>query len=117
MERRRELNLVRFALKINERLLKLRSTIEKVAKNVVESDFSAELKAGKVVFKTVNVDNSKNLKLAEKFEASGTALFIYNGKTGQAIDLTDAGFSYAKSDEAKLRGLIRTAIRNNLSQL
>lgn len=91
--------------------------IEKVAKNVVESDFAAELKAGKVVFKTVNVDDSKNLKLAEKFEASGTALFVYNGKTGQAIDLTDAGFSYAKSDEAKLRGLIRTAIRNNLSQL
>jgi len=91
--------------------------IENVARSVVETDFAAEVKAGKLVFKTVDVDDDKNLKLAEKFEASGTALFVYNGKTGQALDLTDAGFTYAKSDEAKLRGFLQTAIRNNLSQL
>lgn len=27
-------------------------------------------------------------------EASGTALFVYNDKTGQALDLTEAGFVY-----------------------
>jgi thiol-disulfide isomerase/thioredoxin len=91
--------------------------IENIARNVVETDFAAELKAGKIVFKTVNVDDANNLKIAEKFEASGTALFVYNGKTGQALDLTDAGFSYAKNDESKLRGYLQTAIRNNLSQL
>jgi hypothetical protein len=91
--------------------------IEKVAKSVVETDFATELKAGKIVFKTVDVDDANNAKLAEKFEASGTALFVYNAKTGQAFDLTDAGFSYAKNDEAKLREVIKTNIRNNLSKL
>jgi hypothetical protein len=91
--------------------------IEKVARNVVESDFAAELQSGKIVFKTVDVDDENNAKLAEKFEASGTALFVYNGKTGQAFDLTDAGFSYARNDEAKLRQVLITNIRNNLSKL
>ena len=91
--------------------------IENVARNVVETDFAAEMKSGKIVFKTIDVDDAKNLKLAEKFEASGTALFVYNAKTGQAFDLTDAGFSYARNDEAKLRQVLITNIRNNLSQL
>ncbi len=91
--------------------------IESVARNVVETDFSKEVKAGKIVFKTIDVDDEKNLKIAEKFEASGTALFVYNGKTGEAYDLTDDGFSYALNDEAKLRASIKTTIRNTLSKL
>lgn len=91
--------------------------IEKVARNVVETDFRNELHAAKIVFKTVDVDDPQNLKIAERFEAAGTALFVYNGKTGQAFDLTDAGFTYARNDETKLREIIKTAIQNNLSQL
>jgi len=88
--------------------------IERIARNVVETDFSGELKAGKIIFRTVDVDDSKNSQIAEKFEASGTALFVYNGKTGQALDLTEAGFMYAVSNETKLREYLRNAIRKNL---
>jgi hypothetical protein len=88
--------------------------IEKTARTVVESEFANEVKAGKIVFKTVDVDDEKNIKLAEKFEASGTALFVYNGKTGQALDLTEAGFMYAVNNEAKLKEFLRNAIRKNL---
>lgn len=88
--------------------------IENAARNVVEQEFANEVKAGKIVFKTVDVDDSKNNQIAEKFEASGTALFIYNGKTGQALDLTEAGFMYAVNKEAKLKEYIRNAIRKNL---
>ncbi len=88
--------------------------IEKAARTVVESEFANEVKAGKIVFKTVDVDDEKNIKLAEKFEASGTALFVYNCKTGQALDLTEAGFMYAVNNEAKLKEFLRNAIRKNL---
>lgn len=88
--------------------------IESVARGVVESEFANEVKAGKIAFKTVDVDDSKNNQLAEKFEASGTALFVYNGKTGQALDLTEAGFMYAVNNEAKLKEFLRNAIRKNL---
>lgn len=88
--------------------------IEGVARSVVESEFAGDVKAGKIVFKTVDVDDSKNAKLAEKFEASGTALIVYNGKTGQSLDLTEAGFMYAVNNEAKLKDYLRNAIRKNL---
>lgn len=88
--------------------------IENIARNVVEQEFANEMKAGKVAFRAVDVDDSKNTRLAEKFEASGTALFVYNGKTGQALDLTEAGFMYAVNNETKLKEFLRNAIRKNL---
>lgn len=45
-----------------------------------------------IPFVLVNVDDEKNEKKAEQFEATGTALFLYNPKTGQIKDLTDFAF-------------------------
>jgi hypothetical protein len=45
-----------------------------------------------ISFKLINVDDAKNEKMAEKFEASGTAVFIYNPKTGKKKDMTDFAF-------------------------
>ena len=51
-------------------------------------------------FKLVNIDDTKNEKMAEKFEAAGTALFIYNPKTGKKKDMTDFAFMHS-GDKAK----------------
>lgn len=51
-------------------------------------------------FKLVNVDDAKNEKIAEQFEAAGTALFIYNPKTGKKKDMTDFAFMNS-GDKAK----------------
>jgi hypothetical protein len=51
-------------------------------------------------FKLVNIDDAKNEKMAEKFEAAGTALFIYNPKTGKKKDMTDFAFMNS-GDKAK----------------
>ncbi|MGB3196983.1 MAG: nitrophenyl compound nitroreductase subunit ArsF family protein [Saprospiraceae bacterium] len=48
-------------------------------------------------FKLVNVDDNKNEKIAEEFEATGTALFIYNPKSKKKKDLTDFAFMNAKN--------------------
>ena len=52
-----------------------------------------------IPFRLVNVDDKKNEKLAEQFEATGTALFLYNPKTGKKKDLTDFAFMNAGDKE------------------
>jgi len=58
-----------------------------------------------ISFKLVNVDDSKNEKIAEKFEATGTALFLNNTKTGKKMDLTDFAFMNARDEEKFVREL------------
>ncbi len=56
-----------------------------------------------IQFSLVNVDDKKNEKMAEQFEAAGTALFVYNPKTGKKKDLTDFAFMNAKSNSKKFK--------------
>ncbi|MBU2929366.1 nitrophenyl compound nitroreductase subunit ArsF family protein [Winogradskyella psychrotolerans] len=70
------------------------NAIEANTKFTLDTYFSYELKADKISFHVINVDEKKNEKLAEKFEASGTALIlnvIKNGKETK-IDLTEFAF-------------------------
>lgn len=89
--------------------------IEKAAKSELETAFAKEIKAKTIVFKTVNIDEEANVKLAEKFEASGSALFIYNGKTGNAVDLTDFAFMYGLSNEVKFREGFKAEVNKALT--
>ncbi len=75
--------------------------IEANTKYTLEHYFADELADGRVVFKTVNVDKSENYPLAEKFEASGTALFLNVIKDGKEehIDLTDFAFMKGNNRE------------------
>lgn len=58
-----------------------------------------------IPFSLVNVDDKKNEKRAEQFEAAGTALFLYNPKTGVKKDLTDFAFMNAGNKEKFIEGL------------
>ncbi|MBP7644905.1 MAG: hypothetical protein KA767_16290 [Saprospiraceae bacterium] len=60
-------------------------------------------------FKLVNIDDTKNEKMAEKFEAAGTALFIYNPKTGKKKDMTDFAFMNS-GDKAKFMAGLKKEI-------
>jgi len=51
-------------------------------------------------FKLINVDDAKNEKIAEQFEATGTSLFLYNPVTKNKLNLTEFAFMTA-GDEAK----------------
>lgn len=78
------------------------NAIEANTKYTLDTYFADELKSGKITFSVVNIDNKENEKLAEKFEASGTSLFlnvITNGKEKQ-IDLTNFAFMNGKNKEA-----------------
>ncbi|QVY66196.1 nitrophenyl compound nitroreductase subunit ArsF family protein [Polaribacter sp. Q13] len=70
------------------------NAIEKNTKYTLNTYFSRELEENKITFQVINVDEKENEKVAEKFEAAGTALIlnvIKNGKETK-IDLTDFAF-------------------------
>jgi len=78
------------------------NAIESSTKYTLDTYFSDELKNENITFQVVNVDEDKNYKLAEKFEATGTALFlnvIVDGEETQ-IDLTE--FAFMKGNDQKV---------------
>ncbi len=94
------------------------NAIEANAKYTLNTYFSDELKEDKITFKVINVDKKENEKIAEKFEASGTSLFlnvIKNGKETQ-INLTDFAFLNGNDREAFSKEL-KTKIDTELKTL
>ena len=79
--------------------------IEKLTREAIKTNSD-------VTFKLVNVDDKKNDKLAEQFEASGTALFLYNPKTGKKKDLTDFAFMNARNNAEKFKETVNKEIKN-----
>ena len=57
--------------------------IEANTKFTLDTYFAKDIKDGNITFQVINVDEKENEKLAEKFEASGTALFLNVIKDGK----------------------------------
>lgn len=89
-------------------------SIEKSARAALESHFGQELAAGTVVFKTINVDDPQNARMAEQFEAAGSALWVYCPDTQAKVDLTDFAFMNIGNAE-KFRQRIVAEVRKALS--
>lgn len=78
------------------------NAIEANTRYTLDTYFSEEVKKGKITLQIVNVDLKENEAIAEKFEASGTSLFlnvIKNGKETK-LDLTDFAFMNGNDQEA-----------------
>lgn len=58
-----------------------------------------------IQFSLINVDDKKNEKIAEQFEATGTALFLYNPTTKEKKDLTDFAFMNAGNKDKFIKEL------------
>ncbi|PIF00955.1 MAG: hypothetical protein CR994_02600 [Maribacter sp.] len=83
------------------------NAIETNTKYTLDTYFSKELKENKITFHVVNVDEEQNGEIAEKFEASGTSLFlnvIKDGKETQ-INLTEFAFMKGRDQDAFSKGL------------
>ena len=77
------------------------NAIQSSTEYTLDTYFDKEVKEGVITFQVINVDEEENYKVAEKFEASGTALFlnvISNGKETQ-INLTDFAFLNGTNQE------------------
>ena len=77
--------------------------VEDVAYNALK-----ELSAGKILLKSVNLDDKTNKNLINKIGAKGQALLIVKGD--KKIDLTTDGFLYARTDPDKFVQKIRETL-------
>lgn len=94
------------------------NAIEASTRYTLETYFSNELKNQNITFQVVNVDEEENYKLAEKFEATGTALFlnvIVDGKETQ-IDLTKFAFMNG-NDQEKFSNELKATIQTELKKV
>ena len=78
------------------------NAIEANTKYTLNTFFLKEMKEDKITFQVINVDEKENEKIAEKFEASGTALILNIIKSGKEtqINLTDFAFMKGNDQEA-----------------
>ena len=72
------------------------NNIEKLSKETIKGN-------NQISFVLYNVDDEKNAKVAEQFEATGTSLYLYNSKTKATKDLTEMAFMYAKNEGDKFK--------------
>ena len=75
--------------------------IEANTKYTLDEFFADELKSGKIIYQSINIDEKENYAMAEKFQAGGTSLFLNlvdSGKESQ-IDLTNLAFKKGKDYE------------------
>lgn len=79
------------------------NAIEKLSKETIKEN---EL----ITFVLYNVDDEKNAKVAEQFEATGTSLYLYNSKTNATKDLTEMAFMYAKNEGDKFKNELQKEI-------
>ena len=91
------------------------NAIEANTKFTLEEYFADELKNGSITFQSINIDEKENYAMAEKFQASGTSLFlnvIDDGKEAQ-INLTNFAFKKGK-DKAVFSKELKRKIEKQL---
>jgi hypothetical protein len=92
------------------------NAIEEHTKFTLNNYFENEVKEGKITLRIINVDDEANAEIAEKFEASGTALMlnVINKGKETTLDLTEFAFMKGNDKEAfstELKAKIDTALK------
>ena len=90
--------------------------IGKLSGQTVEERFGQEVLSGKVVFREVNVDEPQNKELAEKFKASGSALFINAIRGGSDNIQEDVNVWRLTGDEAAFKNYLAGKINGLLGK-
>lgn len=82
--------------------------VETVSADAVHELYAEEIKEGKVVFRSLNIEDKATEEDAVRAKATGQCLLVISGDT--RIDLTSEGFMYARNKPEKLREEIKKAI-------
>jgi len=86
--------------------------IEQNTKKALETYFPSQLKSGTIKMLVINIDEEKNQAMAEKYEATGSALFLTLVSHGKELktDMSDDAFSFARSNPEKFMSKLRDKI-------
>jgi hypothetical protein len=89
--------------------------IEENTRKTLDTYFSNQLKGGTIKLTVINVDEDKNKSIAEKYEATGSALFLTVTNSGKETktDMTDYAFSYARNNPEKFM----TGLKDKINEL
>lgn len=92
------------------------TSIEENTKKTLNTYFAAQLKDGTIKFQVLDVSDKKNENLAEKYEASGSSLFLtkLNGTKETTTDFTNYAFSYSHNQADKFIAGLKAEIEKNL---
>jgi hypothetical protein len=91
-------------------------SIEENTKKTINTYFSKQLKDGTISFQVLNVEDEKNQKLVEKYQAEGSALFLtYTvNKKEATTDFTNFAFSYSRNEPEKFISGLKAEIEKGL---
>jgi hypothetical protein len=88
---------------------------EKGTVNALNTLYKTQLANGTIKFESLNVEESKNKALAEKYEAAWNKLiFVKNDKSGQTVELTEKAFAYGINNPAEMNKLVKATVDNML---
>ncbi len=84
---------------------------EKGTVNALNALYKAQLDNGTIKFESINVEESQNKALAEKYEAAwNKLLFVKNDNSGQTVELTEQAFSYGIGNPKEMNKLVKSTV-------
>ena len=86
-------------------------------KATLDRYFKNELKSGLLTYQIIDVDDPKNEKLAEKFEATGTALMVNKITKGkeEIEDWSDFAFEFASGNQKEYEETLQQMLTQKLN--
>jgi hypothetical protein len=84
---------------------------EKGTVNALNALYKAQMDKGAIMFESINVEESKNKALAEKYEAAWNKLiFVKNDKSGQIVELTQQAFAYGLDNPDEMNKIVKATV-------
>jgi hypothetical protein len=87
-------------------------SIERLAREVVETEFPHEVSEGKLGLRVVDFSTDEGKLLADEFEVAWSSLFVVRGDVAE--NLTEMGFKYAKTQPVEFKKQLSAKIKNSL---
>ena len=91
--------------------------MEKGISELLDNQYKEDVKAGRIIFKTVDITTPEGEEIADKYGVTWSSLFINNWKEGQEErnDLTRMGMRYAAKDPETFKKEIANYIQGYLN--
>jgi hypothetical protein len=91
-------------------------SIEANTKKTLNTYFAKLVKDGIIKLQILNVEDDKNQKLVEKYQAEGSSLYLTSitGKKETTTDFTNFAFSYSRNEPEKFISGLKAEIEKNL---
>jgi hypothetical protein len=89
--------------------------IENETRALLSSDFKKELDSGVLKLMVLNLEETENQSLVQKYGIWGSSLLLVNSQ-GQKVDLTELGFRFARNKPERFREELRSIIQQQLGE-